>query len=405
VTWSPVLQGDLADRASSTIEELATVLAPVGLAGRADASWAGGSAGIATLFTHLASTGHQAAQARANDHIESAIQGLSAVPMLPSLLAGFTGVAWATLYLQDTFDGGRDPEYTAELDEALLEHVSRSPYRREYDLVSGLAGFGLYAAYRGDDYGRALAGQVVARLDELAEHSDAGVTWFTPPRFLPAHQLETWPDGYHNLGLAHGMPAAVGFLAQAAAMGNDHARQLAEESVRWLVSKRLPGGDYTAMVDDGPSPKPSRLAWCYGNPGVASALLVAGQVLGREEWRQVAIDIGRCSAARPDEDAGVLDAGLCHGAGGLALIYNHLFQASGDHTLRTASAHWYEKLLDMRRPGVGIGGFQAWEPPDWVDDPGVLTGAAGIALALHAATTDVPPTWDAVLLMSPAFSG
>ncbi|MFN2464055.1 MAG: lanthionine synthetase C family protein, partial [Candidatus Dormibacteria bacterium] len=252
---------------------------------------------------------------------------------------------------------------------------------------------------------QALAAQVVARLDELAEHDDSGVTWFTPPQFVPPHQLETWPQGYHNLGLAHGVPAVVGFLAQAAAMGNDRARQLAEESVGWIISRRLPGGDYSAILEEGPAPAPARLGWCYGNPGVASALLVAGQVLDRPEWRDVAFDIGRHSAARPDHAAGVVDPGLCHGAAGLALIYNHLFQASADDTFRDASAHWYERLLDMRRPGVGIAGYQAWQPPDLIDDPGVLTGAAGVALALHAGSTDVSPMWDAALLMSPAISG
>jgi hypothetical protein len=34
----------------------------------------------------------------------------------------------------------------------------------------------------------------------------------------------------------------------------------------------------------------------------------------------------------------------------------------------------------------------------WKDDPGFLTGSAGIGLALLAATTAVAPDWDRVLL-------
>ena len=57
----------------------------------------------------------------------------------------------------------------------------------------------------------------------------------------------------------------------------------------------------------------------------------------------------------------------------------------------------------MRQPGRGIAGFAAYMPEQegqerWVADPGLLTGAAGIALALLAATTDIEPAWDQMLL-------
>ena len=59
----------------------------------------------------------------------------------------------------------------------------------------------------------------------------------------------------------------------------------------------------------------------------------------------------------------------------------------------------------MRRPDRGVGGYEAWQLGDdgqvtWIADPGLLTGAAGIALALVAATTAVEPTWDRLLLVS-----
>jgi hypothetical protein len=58
----------------------------------------------------------------------------------------------------------------------------------------------------------------------------------------------------------------------------------------------------------------------------------------------------------------------------------------------------------MRRPGRGIGGYEAWLPgaggQNWAADPGLLTGAAGIALALLAAVTPLEPAWDRVLLLA-----
>jgi hypothetical protein len=40
----------------------------------------------------------------------------------------------------------------------------------------------------------------------------------------------------------------------------------------------------------------------------------------------------------------------------------------------------------------------------WRDDPCLLTGSAGTALALLAATTDVEPAWDRFLALSPLSS-
>jgi hypothetical protein len=79
-------------------------------------------------------------------------------------------------------------------------------------------------------------------------------------------------------------------------------------------------------------------------------------------------------------------------------------QATGDEQLRDAARHWFKQTLEMRQPGEGIGGFRLWQAgPDggestWVTEPGLLTGAVGIALALSAATSAVEPNWDRMLL-------
>jgi hypothetical protein len=199
----------------------------------------------------------------------------------------------------------------------------------------------------------------------------------------------------------------IGFLAQAAAVGHADAAALCVDAVDWLLAQRLPdgaGATFAATVElaDGDTEQPAaRLAWCYGDPGVAAALRVAGEALGRDEWQAAAADIALQAARRPEELSGVLDAGICHGAAGLALIFHRFHQATGHPEFASAASAWYTRLLDMRRPREGVGGYQAWEPPAWVDDPGLLGGAAGVALALLAAGTTDPPDWDRLILLSP----
>jgi hypothetical protein len=58
----------------------------------------------------------------------------------------------------------------------------------------------------------------------------------------------------------------------------------------------------------------------------------------------------------------------------------------------------------MRRPGQGIAGYASWMPDEndaerWWDAPGIIYGAAGIALALLSAATEVEPSWDNMMLL------
>ena len=94
-----------------------------------------------------------------------------------------------------------------------------------------------------------------------------------------------------------------------------------------------------------------------------------------------------------------------HCAAGLATVFNRFCRRLRS-ALRAAARFWIGRAVAMRRPGEGIGGFLAWLPGPggelaWRADPGFLTGAAGVGLALLAAVSPVVPAWDRVLLMSP----
>jgi lantibiotic modifying enzyme len=126
------------------------------------------------------------------------------------------------------------------------------------------------------------------------------------------------------------------------------------------------------------APRRSPLAWCYGDPGVAAALCVAG-------WHEYATDIAECAAARSIADNSIGDASICHGSAGLAHIFNRLHQATGTPSLRVAAEDWLSHLMDAQLADL---------------DSGFLTGAAGVGLVLLAAATPLEPRWDRVLLLS-----
>jgi lantibiotic modifying enzyme len=418
-SWSPILSPEAADRALRVVEEIAADVRrsteeqqpeePTWL--RRGPSLAGGDAGEAYFFTYL----EQVRPGRGFDDLamallERAIEATGSLQAPPGLYSGFSGVAWTLEHLRGRLfedDGEEDPG--EEVIAALIDHVGLSPWRGHYDLISGLVGFAVYAVERlPRSGGRECLERIVARLAETAERRpDGGVTWLTEPDLMIDRDLEVYPRGNYNLGVAHGVPGVIGVLAQACAAGLD-ARDLLDGSVAWLLGQRMPEGTGSAfpynVAPGGGEPKPTRLAWCYGDLGIAAALLMAARTVGEESWEREAVEIARGAAARLDTKvAGVVDAGICHGAAGAGHLFNRLYQATGDPVLREAALFWIEQTLGFHKPGKGVGGYEMWTVGeglelDWRSDPGFLTGSSGVGLVLLAAASAVEPEWDRVLL-------
>ncbi|MDQ4024105.1 MAG: Lanthionine biosynthesis cyclase LanC, partial [Actinomycetota bacterium] len=258
--------------------------------------------------------------------------------------------------------------------------------------------------------------RVVALLDERAVDTAEGIAWLTPPEALPLDARRDFPGGYYNLGMAHGISGAIALLAGAMAAGVavSKTRVLLERAVSWLLAQETeddPRSLFPAIVDARGNTEASRTAWCYGDAGTAAALAVAAAAAGEELWsahaRRIALEVAR----RPEQMCGVRDACLCHGAAGLAHILNRLAFQLDDEEIAGAARVWFERTLDMRDPGAGVGGFRTYRAgrdieARWIDHPGMLAGAAGVGLALLAAIGSVPPVWDrAFLLSAPHRSG
>jgi hypothetical protein len=384
----------------------------------ADLSLAGGAAGLAVLFAYLAGARSGTdEEATAGRWLDRAIDAVADQPMGASFYGGLTGVAWAADHQRRRLPGLDREDVNDEIDETLLEHLGQSPWPDDYDLIGGLVGFGVYALERlapGTDATRLAALACLERvLDHLAQTAECrpeGVTWWTDPAWLIPETREKFPRGYYNLGLAHGVPGVIALLGQACAAGvaEDKARPLLDGAVRWLLAQQRTdgaGGAFPCWVGPDIPPAPARLAWCYGDLGLAVALLWAARCVGQADWERAALAIARRAAGRPPEQSGVVDAGLCHGAAGVGHLFNRLFQATGEDAFAEAARFWLERTLSLRQPGRGIAGYLSWSPGadgvlTWLAEPGLLTGAAGVALALLAAATPVEPSWDRMLLAS-----
>lgn len=410
--WKPIADSETASACWRAIEEIEHDLA-ARLPDAPSMGVAGGSAGLALFFSYLAACREGS---NAADHalraVGQSIDALGTAAPVPSLYGGFCGVGWTVEHLtREHFEGEGD--LCAEIDAALAAILAHPAPDLKYELINGLAGFGLYLVERLPHAdGTRLLSRILDLLETTAEESAAGTTWFTVPAWVPESQSDWMPEGGYNLGVAHGVPGVLGFLAAARRGGVDDPRlaRLAEGTVSWLLAQRIHAEDESVFptgVVPGQDLKPARTAWCYGDLGIAGVLLPAARSFGRRDWEAEALAMAHRAARRPVGSFRTKDACLCHGAVGVAHLFNRLYQATGDGELRDAAVAWYRRALSMRRSGEGIAGFLTWavvapRELSWLPEPGFLSGAAGIGLGLLAAVTAVEPSWDRVMLLSVA---
>ncbi|MGW6568838.1 lanthionine synthetase C family protein [Streptomyces sp. NPDC054975] len=349
-------------------------------------------------------------------HIREAVLSTQVEPLEHhGLFAGTSGLALA---LTDV--ASDEPRFRPSLDrlnEQLAEQVLAAPPHRveravsdlDYDLVTGTAGTLAHLASVPEPSER-VAEAVAVLVDHLIWLAQPAETDGTPHRWLitPAHYPPVgdyhakYPHGYLNLGLSHGVPGVAAALA--AAWETGHRRPGHLEAVagltRWIRDQAGTDahgpvwGDGTPVDEHGHEAAAGcghdRIAWCYGTVGVAGALLSVATATADEELRAAAVTafdgaLARARHVRP------LSPTLCHGLAGLVMLTREF--APWSATARDRLPELLGELLDDHDPDLPLGFADLEEPDKPVDDPGLLTGATGVALTLLAVLGDERPAW------------
>lgn len=345
-----------------------------GSAGLAD-----GAAGLAVAFDRFDERWPgEGYGAHAQDLLRAAAAEVIHRPGGIGLYSGATGVAWAIAQLRRR--PAADVVAVGErIMDLLLRRVQDAPWTGPYDLAGGLVGVGVLALERIDEeIGRAMLEATIDRLGEMAVVGE-GISWHTPVGLLPETLRARAPQGLFNTGMAHGVAGVVALLGAATGAGVGRAGPLLADAVRWLLAQEVDGRMPTQVISGTPS-FGRDAGWCYGDPGLAAALLVAARGAGRADWENLAIRRARgCGAL---ERAGIVDASLCHGSAGMAHALTRIAAATSDDAVGTAAALWRDRI-EGQRPV----------------DAGLLEGSAGVALALLAGSESSGAGWDRFLLL------
>ena len=371
----------------------------------------------------------------ARKHIELAVGATERLTRIDlGLYSGISGLALSAVYLSR--DGVRYRRLVAKLESVLLpetRNLATSLLTRttglavfEFDVISGLAGIGRYLLLRRDSPEAAATLQLVLKaLIHLAGDEDGLPRWHTPAQLMREDNLaKLYPQGNLNCGLAHGCPGPLALLSLAAISGEkvEGLSEAIHRLARWLASNRFDdqwgmnwptsipltarltpiplGGAESAANPDLAPYRASRSAWCYGSPGVARALWLAGKGTGSAEYQDLAIEAMAAVYRRPEEARRIDSPTFCHGVAGLLQITLCFARDTSLPMFREATGILTDQLLRQYEPRSRVG-FRNIEPSgNLLELPGLLEGAAGVALVLLAASTRVEPSWDALFLLS-----
>ncbi len=424
--WTVLLNGSSLKAAEEVVYALAEALkSPTKPSEeyRRTSGWEGaalhdGRAGLALFFSYVWKWKHdEEHRLLAVRNLDRAVRAIQYKAMQPCLFHGFLGIIWVLEQLSELVPAYDVSQCKHELYAGLHYVLSQTPKPGIVaDHMRGELGIGFYLLENvfdeRDERPTKLLSTIIDRLAETSTHTELGTSWVTSPELMGPGGAQEFPNGAFNLGMAHGIPGVIVFLARSCAKGINFpkAQALLEEAVRWVLAHQMYeecDSSFPAVVSAGRSELPlkgARLAWCYGDLGIATALMHAARCVPRADWEMVAIAIARKAANRTFASSQVEDAGLCHGAAGVAHMFNRIYQATGDLSFKNAAEKWLLKTLDYYEPGTGVGGFRAstiiTNRPKLANLPGLVAGAAGIGLALLAACSTVEPFWDRVMLLS-----
>lgn len=323
-----------------------------------------------------------------------------------NLSHGCTGVMWLMNYLivQKVLPQ-KYQEYLTRFDKSLYNVIDC--YSHNLDPMHGLLSIANYLFSRKKAENTESLIKILKSIDRLKIVSPSGIFW----------QSSSWDPEigirkHINLGYAHGILAILYFLSKYMhnKIEEKLSGQLFREGMKYMLSHYNNGKEsvFPHRIHPDKIAVGTRLAYCYGDLGLACGFSAIGKNLNDDGMREIAIHLAKRTSMQVEkENESIRDIGLCHGASGNGYMFYRLYQDLGNPEFLRAANKQFHQLLNLRQEGMGIIGFSAI---DFNKDtsqfyrranPGFIEGVAGVGLALiEYVKSKSQASWDQLLYLS-----
>jgi lantibiotic biosynthesis protein len=262
----------------------------------------------------------------------------------------------------------------------------------------------LYAANYAEVFDKAVIQKMTdAMLKDLIDEGDSSFFY----DWMPDKEYDEPNNEKINIGLAHGIPAAMIVLSNM----KDIDEKYAKAAIRignFIFNHRkktVKESFYDSILFDRKNAETdSRLGWCYGDLGIALAFWQTGKILQHQDFKNEALRIMEQACKRTDSTSNAVnDCGLCHGSAGVAHIFRRFWWETNNEAFKKAADYWTQQTLDMSKHSEGLAGYRVYRAvgeQKWINDFGLLEGIGGIGLSLLGAIEKEPTRWDQSLIIS-----
>ncbi|CCF16796.1 lanthionine synthetase C-like family protein [Brevibacillus laterosporus GI-9] len=349
-----------------------------------------------------------------------------------SMFGGIAGICFATMVASRNRENYQN--FLRQLDHLLAKQTiqlisdERVNYKKRggsnphiYDVIQGVSGIGRYllASKQINELYTTLEGvlRYLVDLSQSIELSDGNKIpgWYLNKemQFLERDK-KLYPKGNFNVGLAHGIPGPLALLSLAIQEGIEVTGQrdailvIAEWLRRWQEYDEygIIWRDRVGLEEElGQISQPliRRDAWCYGTPGVARSLYLAGEAMQDSSYCNLAIQSYEDVFKRPESDWNLYADMFCHGKAGLLQMTMRMAMVAEDDRFQPHIEYLTDKLIGEFNPSLPFG-YQDIEPVGdkiiRLNKAGLLEGVAGIGLTLLSASSKQEPIWDQPFLLA-----
>ncbi|MFA8451733.1 MAG: lanthionine synthetase C family protein [Bacteroidales bacterium] len=341
--------------------------------------------------------------------VESIFAQLGSGSILDTHAGGLSGVAYMLeLLAQEGFIDCDTNEILGDCDQILYDSMINNLEQNDnWDFLHGALGSALYflnrkSSPKAEEY----LGAFLESYERLAtKDKKGGLKWKSP--VFPDETRQIW---VYNYSLAHGMAATIGILGKIiqrfpnlklAQSLLDQLLEYYEHTKNMFTANKSLYPGWIPLDSEEEISKGNRVAWCYGDPGIGIAMLIAAKCTNNLDLEKRAVELLDNSLSRTSyDDSGIRDACMCHGSSSLLQIYNRAYGIVRKKEYKDYAMHWLAETLKLMRNDKFPLGYSVFKLDGYYFEMGLLEGVSGAGLALLASIVSQEPTWDESLLIS-----
>ncbi|WP_281999017.1 lanthionine synthetase C family protein [Priestia flexa] len=287
---------------------------------------------------------------------------------------------------------------------------------QDYDVIEGLTGIGRYLLMcKKDKKAKVMLEKILKYLVNLSK-IDSIDNVSMPNWHINMHNqfLEEdknlYPNGNFNLGISHGIAGPLSLLSRCLNYNIEvkGQREAIHNICSWYIKykKEDKFGPYWPLrlsleeiAQDNISKSVRNYeAWCYGIPGVARALWLAGESLHEPTYSEVAVQAFSGMVNRPQKDQNIASPTFCHGRAGLLYCFYRMYLSTGNESFKHTVVQMIKETIEFFDENEFFG-FYDLDKKEKKANPGILTGAAGIALVLLSILKPSTDDWGLIFLI------